>query len=51
MLISSLYAECYELNEYDCLYWSEYCEWNNDNNTCYLLRIDDFCIFNFKIKT
>ena len=35
IIISSfIYAECYELNEADCLYWSAYCEWNEETNQC-----------------
>ena len=33
-LFSNLYAECYELNQADCLYWSEYCEWNDETGQC-----------------
>ena len=29
-----IYAECYELNQADCLYWSYYCEWNEETNQC-----------------
>ena len=32
--ISILNAECSDLNEADCLYWSYYCEWNEDTNQC-----------------
>ena len=28
LLFSFVRAECYELNQADCLYWSTYCEWN-----------------------
>ncbi len=31
---SLLFAECYELNQADCLYWSQYCEWNDETNLC-----------------
>ena len=33
-LFSNLYAECYELNQADCLYWSQYCEWNDETEQC-----------------
>ena len=33
-LLSILYAECYELNQADCLYWSQYCEWNDETGGC-----------------
>ena len=33
-LLSFIYAECYELNQSDCLYWSDYCEWNDDTGQC-----------------
>ena len=29
-----LIAECSDLNQADCLYWSEYCEWNEGANQC-----------------
>ena len=29
-----LIAECSDLNQADCLYWSEYCEWNESANQC-----------------
>ena len=31
---SFLYSECYELNYSDCIYWSAYCEWNEDTDQC-----------------
>ena len=31
---SFLYAECSDLNQADCLYWSYYCEWNEETNQC-----------------
>ncbi len=33
-LANLIYAECYELNEADCLYWSAYCEWNDQTGQC-----------------
>ena len=33
-LSNYIYAECYELNYTDCLYWSEYCEWNDEADEC-----------------
>ena len=29
-----LYAECSDLTEADCEYWSAYCQWNSDANVC-----------------
>ena len=29
-----IYAECYELSEADCEYWSAYCQWNSETNAC-----------------
>ena len=34
VLLASLNAECYELNEADCLYWSQFCEWNDETGQC-----------------
>ena len=34
LLFSFVYAECYELNQADCLYWSAYCEWNDETSQC-----------------
>jgi len=34
ILLSFIYAECYELNQSDCLYWSDYCEWNDETGQC-----------------
>ena len=34
ILFNFIYAECYELNQADCLYWSEYCEWNEETGQC-----------------
>tara|TARA_Y100000590_G_C15727021_1_gene1015611 strand:- start:2312 stop:3451 length:1140 start_codon:yes stop_codon:yes gene_type:complete len=34
ILSSFASAECYELNYSDCLYWSAYCEWNEDTGQC-----------------
>jgi hypothetical protein len=33
-LLNFLYSECYELSQGECLYWSEYCEWNEEINQC-----------------
>ena len=33
-LCNCIYAECYELNYSDCLYWSSYCEWNDEIGQC-----------------
>tara|TARA_B100000700_G_scaffold323020_1_gene425912 strand:+ start:619 stop:1761 length:1143 start_codon:yes stop_codon:yes gene_type:complete len=32
--LNMVYAECYELNQSDCLYWSQYCEWNDETGQC-----------------
>ncbi len=32
--INYIYAECIDLNYADCIYWSEYCEWNDETNQC-----------------
>jgi len=32
--ISFIYAECYELSQGECLYWSDFCEWNNEIGEC-----------------
>ena len=34
MIVNYVYAECYELDYADCIYWSTYCEWDNDSNLC-----------------
>ena len=34
VLTSFIFSECYELNQADCLYWSAYCEWNEDTGQC-----------------
>lgn len=34
VLTSFIFSECYELNQADCLYWSAYCEWNEETNQC-----------------
>ena len=34
ILSSFIYAECYELSQADCLYWSQYCEWNDETGGC-----------------
>ena len=31
---SFIYPECYELSQADCLYWSDYCEWNDETGQC-----------------
>ena len=33
-LLSFIYSECYELSQSDCLYWSEFCEWNDETGQC-----------------
>ena len=34
ILSNFIYAECYELSQADCLYWSQYCEWNDETGGC-----------------
>ena len=34
ILFGSIYAECSDLNYDDCLYWSYYCEWNDQTDQC-----------------
>ncbi len=34
VMSSFIYAECSDLNEDDCLYWSYYCEWNEQVDQC-----------------
>ena len=34
ILSSFIYSECYELSQADCLYWSQYCEWNDETGQC-----------------
>ena len=34
ILISSVYAECYELDYNSCLEYPQYCEWNDESNQC-----------------
>ena len=31
---SYLNAECYELNQSECLEYPQYCEWNDETNQC-----------------
>ena len=30
----AIYAECSDLNQSDCEYWSGYCQWNSEQNIC-----------------
>ena len=34
ILFSFIAAECYELSYSECLYWSQYCEWNDETDQC-----------------
>ena len=34
ILFNFIYAECYELSQAECLYWSSYCEWNEETGQC-----------------
>ena len=29
-----VYAECSDLGEADCLYWNQFCEWNDETGSC-----------------
>ena len=34
ILLNFIYAECFDLSESECLYWSTYCEWNEETGQC-----------------
>ena len=34
ILFNFIYAECSDLSESECLYWSTYCEWNEETDQC-----------------
>jgi len=34
ILFNIIYAECYELNQEECLYWPDFCEWNDETGVC-----------------
>tara|TARA_B110000014_G_scaffold146285_1_gene101780 strand:- start:3043 stop:4173 length:1131 start_codon:yes stop_codon:yes gene_type:complete len=34
LLVGFMYAECSDLNYADCIYWSQYCEWNDETEQC-----------------
>ena len=34
-LFRVVWAECSDLDYADCIYWSQYCEWNEDSQECY----------------
>ena len=34
LTIDSTYADCSDLGYDDCIYWSGYCEWNEETNVC-----------------
>ena len=34
LLVGFMYAECSDLNYADCIYWSDYCEWNDETGQC-----------------
>ena len=34
LTIDSAYADCSDLGYDDCIYWSGYCEWNEETNVC-----------------
>ena len=33
-ILQTIYAECSDLSQAECEYWSGYCQWNTDNNLC-----------------
>ena len=33
-ILSTLYAECSDLTYEECIYWSGYCEWNEESGQC-----------------
>ena len=33
-ILSILYAECSDLTYEECIYWSGYCEWNEESDQC-----------------
>ena len=34
IISNAIYAECSDLNQSDCDYWSAYCQWNSEQNIC-----------------
>ena len=34
LIFNIIYAECSDLSQDECNYWSEYCEWNENTNQC-----------------
>ncbi len=34
LFLSSVFADCSDLDYNDCLYWAGYCEWNEETNAC-----------------
>ena len=34
LISNAIYAECSDLNQSDCDYWSAYCQWNSEQNIC-----------------
>ena len=34
LVFNIIYADCYELSQAECYYWSEYCSWNENTNQC-----------------
>ena len=34
LIINFLNAECADLSYADCIYWSAFCEWNNETGQC-----------------
>ena len=35
MFIQIVWAECSDLDYADCIYWSQYCEWDDDSQECF----------------
>ncbi|MAO85998.1 MAG: hypothetical protein CMF87_03625, partial [Candidatus Marinimicrobia bacterium] len=42
LFINYIYAECSDLNYTDCIYWSEYCDWNNETEQCQDIGGNDY---------
>ena len=34
LISNAIYADCSDLNQSDCDYWSAYCQWNSEQNIC-----------------
>tara|TARA_Y100000591_G_scaffold311245_1_gene314476 strand:- start:11 stop:1144 length:1134 start_codon:yes stop_codon:yes gene_type:complete len=42
LFINYIYAECSDLNYTDCIYWSEYCDWNDETEQCQDIDGNDY---------